>query len=196
MIATALDHLTAPPSSKLLGWHLLDARPEDGWVRIGFDGKAEFCNPAGFVQGGILSAMLDDTMGPAVFVMTEGKLFTATITMTVNFLAPAKPGPIFGEADVTQLGKTVAFVEGKLMAADGTVLATATTSAAGRDGEGRSASVTALDARSSYPVARRRDAPASRHDRRLGVEALDLKTGDALVVGGDVFQLLAATARR
>src|ERR1700712_1476911 len=129
MIATALDRLTPPPSSKLLGWHLLDARPRDGWVRIGFDGKQAFCNPAGFVQGGILSAMLDDTMGPAVFVMTEGKLYTATITMTVNFLAPAKPGPIVGEANVTQLGKTIAFVAGRLMNEDGTVLATATTSA-------------------------------------------------------------------
>ena len=57
MIATALDNFTAPPSSKLLGWHLLDARPKDGWIRIGFDGKRDFCNPAGFVQGGILSAM-------------------------------------------------------------------------------------------------------------------------------------------
>jgi uncharacterized protein (TIGR00369 family) len=129
MISTALDRLTPPPSSKLLGWHLIDARPEEGWIRIGFDGKAEFCNPAGFIQGGILSAMLDDTMGPAVFVMTEGKLYTATITMTVNFLAPAKVGPIVGEAKVTQLGKTIAFVEGRLTAADGAVLATATTSA-------------------------------------------------------------------
>src|ERR1700694_5163408 len=129
MIATALDRLTAPPSSKLLGWHLLDARPGGGCVRIAFDGKPEFCNPAGFVQGGILTAMLDDTMGPAVFVMTEGKLYTATITMTVNFLAPAKPGPIIGEADVTQLGKTIAFVAGRLMTEDGTVLVTATASA-------------------------------------------------------------------
>ena len=129
MIATAFDRFTAPPSSQLLGWHLLDARPEEGWIRIGFDGKRDFCNPAGFVQGGILSAMLDDTMGPAVFVMTDGKLFTATITMTVNFLAPAKPGKIVGEANVTQLGKTIAFVEGRLMSEDGTVLATASTSA-------------------------------------------------------------------
>ena len=129
MIATALDRLEAPPSSQLLGWRLLDARPERGWIRIGFDGKREFCNPAGFIQGGILGAMLDDTMGPAVFVMTDGRLYTATITMTVNFLAPAKVGPLFGEASVTQLGKTVAFVEGRLTAGDGTVLATATTSA-------------------------------------------------------------------
>jgi uncharacterized protein (TIGR00369 family) len=129
MIATALDRLAAPPSSKLLGWHLLDARPGDGWVRIGFEGKPEFCNPAGFVQGGILTAMLDDTMGPAVFVMTEGKRYTATITMTVIFLAPAKPGPLVGEAEVTQLGKTIAFVAGRLMTEAGTVLATATASA-------------------------------------------------------------------
>jgi uncharacterized protein (TIGR00369 family) len=129
MIKTALDDLVAPPSSKLLGWHLLDARPTQGWVRIGFEGKRKFCNPAGFVQGGILSAMLDDTMGPAVFVMTDGRLYTATISMTVNFLKPAKPGPITGEATVTQLGKTIAFAEGKLMAEDGAVLATATASA-------------------------------------------------------------------
>ena len=129
MIATALDDFTAPPSSKLLGWHLIDARPSEGWIRIGFDGRKDFCNPAGFVQGGILSAMLDDTMGPAVFVMTDGKLYTATITMTVNFLSPARPGTLIGEATVTQLGKTIAFVEGRLMSEDGTVLATATTSA-------------------------------------------------------------------
>ena len=110
MIATGSTISPRRHPPKLLGWHLLDARPKQGWVRIGFDGKAEFCNPAGFIQGGILTAMLDDTMGPAVFVMTEGRLYTATITITVNFLAPAKPGPIVGEADVMQLGKTVAFV--------------------------------------------------------------------------------------
>jgi uncharacterized protein (TIGR00369 family) len=129
MIKTALDDLTLPPSSKLLGWRLLDARPQDGWIRIGFEGKNEFCNPAGFVQGGILSAMLDDTMGPAVFAMTEGRLYTATISLTVNFLAPAKPGPIIGEAEVTQLGKTVAFMAGRLTAEDGTLLATAVANA-------------------------------------------------------------------
>lgn len=126
MIKTALDGMTAPPAAKLLGWRLLDARPEEGWLKVGFDGKAEFCNPAGFVQGGLLSAMLDDTMGPAVLIMTEGKSYTTTVSLTVNFLASAKPGPIIAEAQVTQLGKTIAFVEGRLTAEDGTLLATAT----------------------------------------------------------------------
>lgn len=127
MIKTALDQMTPPPSAKLLGWHLLDARPSEGWLKVGFDGKREFCNPAGFVQGGILTAMLDDTMGPAVTVMTEGKLYTTTVSLTVNFMASAKPGPITAEARVTQFGKTIAFMEGKLTAEDGTLLATATT---------------------------------------------------------------------
>lgn len=129
MIQTALDDIPAPPSAKLLGWRLLDAQPAAGWIRIGFDGKHEFCNPAGFIQGGILSAMLDDTMGPAVFAMTDGRLYTATVTMTVNFMTPAEPGPITGEARVTQLGKTIAFMEGRLARADGALIATATASA-------------------------------------------------------------------
>jgi uncharacterized protein (TIGR00369 family) len=126
MIKTVLDGITMPPVAKLLGWRVLDAKPAEGWLKLRFDGKPDFCNPAGFIQGGILTAMLDDTMGPAVLVMTEGKSYTATVSLTVNFLASAKPGPIIGEATVTQLGKTIAFVEGKLTAEDGTLLATAT----------------------------------------------------------------------
>jgi uncharacterized protein (TIGR00369 family) len=108
---------------------LLDARPDRGWLAVGFDGRPEFCNPAGFVQGGILTAMLDDTMGPAAFMTSGGKFYTTTISLTVNFLAPAKPGPLTAEAQVLQLGKSIAFMEGKLLDQHGAVLAIATTTA-------------------------------------------------------------------
>jgi uncharacterized protein (TIGR00369 family) len=129
MIKTALDQITPPASAKLLGWRMLDAKPSEGWLKVGFDGKKEFCNPAGFVQGGILSAMLDDTMGPAAFIMTDGKFYTTTITLTVNFLTSAKPGPLVAEAKVLQLGKTIAFMEGRLTSEDGALIATASTTA-------------------------------------------------------------------
>jgi uncharacterized protein (TIGR00369 family) len=128
-MTTVFDRMPAPPCAQLLGWHLIDAEPKRGWIRIGFEGKREFLNPAGFIQGGILAAMLDDTMGPAVFAMTEGKLYTATIDLNVSFLAPAKVGKVFGEATVIQLGKTIAFVEARLTDEAGTLLAKATTSA-------------------------------------------------------------------
>ena len=128
-VATALDRFPRPPCADLLGWHVLDARPEDGWICIGFDGKPEFRNPAGFIQGGFLAAMLDDTMGPAMFIYSEGRLFTPTIEMHVSFLAPARPGPLYGEGQVVQAGKSIAFLEGKLMDLSGTVIARATASA-------------------------------------------------------------------
>lgn len=129
MIATALDRLPAPPCAQLLGWKVLDARPDEGWIRIGFEGRPEFRNPAGFIQGGFLAAMLDDTMGPAVFAATDGALYTATIDMSVSYLRPARVGPLFGEGQVVQLGKTVAFIEAQLTDGEGAVVARATSSA-------------------------------------------------------------------
>jgi uncharacterized protein (TIGR00369 family) len=128
-VATALDRLPRPPCAELLGWRVLDARAEEGWIRIGFEARPEFVNPAGFIQGGFLAAMLDDTMGPAVFAMTDGALYTASIDMTVSFLAPARVGTLTGEGRVIQLGKTVGFLEASLFAPDGAVVARATSSA-------------------------------------------------------------------
>lgn len=127
-VATALDHLPAPPCAELLGWKLLDARPDEGWVRVRFEARPEFRNPAGSIQGGFLAAMLDDTMGPAVFTHTDGALYTSTIDMNVSYLAPAKVGPIYGEGQVVQIGKTIGFVEARLMDGAGQWLAKASAS--------------------------------------------------------------------
>jgi uncharacterized protein (TIGR00369 family) len=46
--------------------------------------------------------------------------------MTVSFLAPARPGPLVGEGQVIQLGKSVGFVEGRLMDHAGVLVARST----------------------------------------------------------------------
>ncbi len=128
-VPTALDGLPRPPCAELLGWEVIDARPADGWIRVRFEGRPEFVNPAGYIQGGFLAAMLDDTMGPAMFVYSEGRLLTPTIELHVSFLSPARPGPIYGEGQVVQAGKSIAFLEGQLMDLSGTLIAKATASA-------------------------------------------------------------------
>jgi uncharacterized protein (TIGR00369 family) len=128
MFATVLDQFATPPCATLLGLDILDARPDEGWIRIRFDARPEFCNASGDIQGGMLAAMLDDTMGPAVLVMTGARTLPTTIGMTVTYLAPARPGPLFGEANVIQLGKTVGFVEARLSDAAGQVVARASAS--------------------------------------------------------------------
>jgi uncharacterized protein (TIGR00369 family) len=128
MFATVLDRFPTPPCAKLLGIDILDARPNDGWIRVKFEARPEFCNASGNVQGGILAAMLDDTMGPAVLITTHAETMPTTIDMSVSFLAPAKPGPLIAEAMVIQLGKTVGFVEARLADEMGLIVARATAS--------------------------------------------------------------------
>jgi uncharacterized protein (TIGR00369 family) len=123
------EKFPTPPCASTLGWQLLDADPEAGTVEIGFQGGREFCNPAGFVQGGFLAAMLDDTMGPAVLVRSGGEIFSPTIDLSVSFLAPAKPGAFTAKGKVIQLGKTIAFIEGALFDTEGEMVARATASA-------------------------------------------------------------------
>ena len=123
------DRFPKPPCAELLGWTLLDMDEDAGTVRIGFTARPEFLNPAGFVQGGFLAAMLDDVMGPAALVMSDGWSFTSTIDMNVSFLAPAKAGPLIGEGSVIQLGRTIGYLQGELRDEAGTLIARATSTA-------------------------------------------------------------------
>jgi uncharacterized protein (TIGR00369 family) len=68
-------------------------------------------------------------MGPAAFIMSKGAAYSPTIDMHVSFLAPAKVGTLIAEGQVVQMGKTIAFLAGKLMDEQGNVLAMATASA-------------------------------------------------------------------
>jgi len=112
----------------LLGQRILEHDEATTRTRVSFDAKAEFENPAGFIQGGILTAMLDDTMGPAIWLATGGTMFPVTINMNVSFLAATRRGSIFGEARVRQLGRTIAFLEAQLTDEDKKLLACATAS--------------------------------------------------------------------
>lgn len=119
-----------PPSgtAKLLGQKLLDYDASTTRVRVAFTGRSEFLNPAGFIQGGLLTAMMDDTMGPSIWLATNGKVFPVTIDFSVSFLGAARTGELVGEARVVQLGTTIAFLEAQLADSDGRLIARATSS--------------------------------------------------------------------
>ncbi len=121
-----MDRFPHSQTSSLLGQTMIDFDRAMGWVRLSFVGKDTFQNPAGFIQGGILTAMLDDTMGPALWVTTNGEAFPTTIDLNVSFLASARPGSLYGEGKVIQLGKTITFVEAQLTDADNTIIARST----------------------------------------------------------------------
>jgi uncharacterized protein (TIGR00369 family) len=128
MAESILDKIKRPPAAVLLGWRLIDVNLEEKRIKVGFDGKPEFLNPVGNIHGGILAAMLDDTMGPLVVAVTNLELFPATINLNVSFIRPVRPGPICATAVITNMGKQLVFLEAQLFDADGALCARAVAS--------------------------------------------------------------------
>lgn len=124
-----LGRKPAPPAAATLGFKLLDIDPDAGTIRVQFEGKREFLNPMGNIQGGFLSAMLDDTLGPALVATLPPDHFAPTIELKVNFIRPAKPGVLIGTARVVSKGGTIAFLAGELSTEQGELIATASATA-------------------------------------------------------------------
>lgn len=95
--AIANGDVAPPPSARLLGWRPLGFDPETGMLSASFEAIEAFLNPAGMVQGGILAAMLDDTLGPVASAVAGGALFAQTLEMKVSYLRPGRVGTIFAE---------------------------------------------------------------------------------------------------
>lgn len=111
----------------LLGMRPLSAEP--GHVRMEFTASEQFLNPAGVVQGGFITAMLDDTMGPAAVAQLGPGHFAPTLELKVSFLRPVRPGRLVADGRVVHMGKSVAFLEGSLADEEGNLVATATATA-------------------------------------------------------------------
>lgn len=124
------DFSEPSPSAALMGWRLIAMDPQAGTMEVGFDGKAEFRNPAGFLQGGILAAMMDDTMGPCFVVHVQGKAYPSTIDLHTHYLRPVPVGEVTVKARVVKAGKSVAFLEAELFDSTGRLSAKSTASAA------------------------------------------------------------------
>ncbi|MEC9347202.1 MAG: PaaI family thioesterase [Pseudomonadota bacterium] len=115
--------------SQLLGLVPLAFDPEAGTARIGYTAKPEFCNPMGVVQGGFLTAMIDEAMALAVVSAADFTIYVPTLELKVSFLNSGWPGPMVAEGRVVRLGTSIAFLEGKLFNGKDELIATATATA-------------------------------------------------------------------
>jgi len=98
-------------------------------LSVTFDIESRFTNSAGNIQGGILTAMLDATMGPCNGMVLGDNQFAPTLNMNVSFLNPAQPGKFTGKANVVYQGKTICFLAGELYDQNNKLIATATATA-------------------------------------------------------------------
>jgi uncharacterized protein (TIGR00369 family) len=107
------------PSSLVLGFEALALDMKDWTTRVRFDGKPEFANPAGYVQGGFLSAMLDDTIGFLAGMKVAPRALPATVDLHTHFLRPVRVGVIEVAARLANIGRSIIFAEATLYDARG-----------------------------------------------------------------------------
>ncbi|QRF60533.1 PaaI family thioesterase [Variovorax paradoxus] len=117
--------LPYPRAVQTLGGRIVAIDGEKGVAETKFDGSPDFTNPAGMIQGGFISAMLDDTLSPALASMLNAGEFASTVSLSVNFFRAAKIGTIFGHGRVIRRGGKICHLAGELLQ-DGHIVATAT----------------------------------------------------------------------
>lgn len=123
------DERAIPPSSKTLGCRPLSLDPERGFGRLEYNPGPETTNPIGGVQGGFIAAMLDDTMALCALTAIGGGYVLPTLEMKVTYLRPVKAGCVLAEGWLVHRGKSVAFLEGRLLDAEEKEIARATATA-------------------------------------------------------------------
>ena len=77
------------------------------------------------MQGGLLTAMLDNAMARALRLLIADDIAIMSLEIKTSFIAPAPAGELFCEGQVVSHGKTSGFLEGRLFAPDGRLCTTA-----------------------------------------------------------------------
>lgn len=113
-------------AASVLGWKFIGYEEEKGEVQIEFDASVSLTNSMGNIQGGMLSAMLDDCMGPAIYMNLPPNKLAVTIESKTSFVRPAPPGRILGFGRIDHAKGSICFTSGWLTDVAGKVLATAT----------------------------------------------------------------------
>jgi uncharacterized protein (TIGR00369 family) len=118
-----------PRAAATLGLEFVAADVGQGTIELAFNATESFTNPAGNVLGGFVSAMLYDTVGPALLATLEPDQFQSTLELKTTFLRPVKPGRLVGRGRVLHRVADVAFLEASLDDDTGATVATASATA-------------------------------------------------------------------
>ena len=121
---------THPPAViRTLQGRVVGYAAEKRELRMAFRIGLEFCHTVDIVQGGFITAMLDASMAHAVLAAEHFKVRVSSIDINVSFLRPARAGDFIAVGSILKAGRSVAFLRAELYAGEGTLVATATSSA-------------------------------------------------------------------
>lgn len=124
------DDAGQSPHTALLGSEFVGWDEAAQTVTLRFTVKREMTTWRGGVQGGLVAGYLDDVMGYAYVAATGGEMAPLNVDISMSLIRLIPEGAtIIGKGRVVKGGRRVVFLEGELLAEDGTVYARSTSTA-------------------------------------------------------------------
>jgi uncharacterized protein (TIGR00369 family) len=82
---------------------------EEGQIAVELDLREDLCGPAGSLEGGVVSTLVDVAGASAAASVVSG--LVATQNMSISFLAPGRVGPVRATGTPVRIGRADAVVE-------------------------------------------------------------------------------------
>lgn len=117
------------PHARLMGARLVSFDRETETATLAFEAPECFITGRGIVQGGLVAGFLDEAMGWAHVLSTDGREAPLNLDLTMTLLGGVPAGPVTGIGRVIRRGKRIVFLEGELRDDGGKVLARSTSTA-------------------------------------------------------------------
>ena len=94
----------------------------DGKAMLSMNVRQDMLNGVGWLQGGLYVALCDEAMALALYTVLEEGEKIATISENTSYLRGVRSGMVYAEAQVIRKGRQVAFTQGCVKDAEGTLL--------------------------------------------------------------------------
>lgn len=101
-------------------------RAEDGYLILGFQVESRHTNAGATLHGGMLMTLVDMQLNSALNYQLDTGLFIPTVSVNVDFLAPAIVGDwVQGRTEILKRGGSTVFTDCRISKLDGTLIARA-----------------------------------------------------------------------
>jgi len=115
-------HREAGGTGKLFNFKLISY--EEDCLELEGEFPAESLNPDGSVQGGMMTAMLDDVTALLIIINSNATLYPSSTNLHSHHHRPLFKGTVTAKAQLVKMGKTMATVKGEIYNAQGKLATT------------------------------------------------------------------------
>ena len=115
-------HKTRGGTGKIFNFNFIEYK--EGFLKLGAEFTEQTINPNRTVQGGMMTALLDDITSLLIIYESKGSLYPNSTNLHSLHHRPLFEGKVFATATIIKKGKNIATIKGELFNSNGKLAAT------------------------------------------------------------------------